>query len=90
MGGCSLCRVGLGNPYSTRGLNRPASFLYGAQPPCLISIFGEGIDTLECFGIEMTTHVGALQSTRCHMDRCSAVSTHSKSHNGCAGNGNLA
>jgi SRSO17 transposase len=33
---------------------------------------------------------GGLQSTRWRIDRCYAVSTRSKSHNGCAGNGSLA
>ena len=41
-------------------------------------------------GLSMTTHVGEPQSTRCPMARCYAVSTRSKSHNCCAGNGRLA
>src|SRR5438552_5330890 len=40
MGGCSLCRCGLGNPYSTLC----STTLLLVQPPCGISVFGEGID----------------------------------------------
>src|SRR6266516_4413243 len=40
MGGCSLCRCGLGNPYSTLC----STTLLLVQPPCGISVFGEGIE----------------------------------------------
>lgn len=35
--------------YSSYPFNRPASSSYDAQPPCFISIFGEGIDLYSHF-----------------------------------------
>src|SRR6266545_4985822 len=62
MGGCSWCRVGLGNPYSTRCVTALPHFRIVLSRPASSPHFGEGIDVIDSVPIAVCDHIRIRRS----------------------------